>query len=212
MKMLDQELKQAYQKITPPSELEHKILAMRAESPRKRQGTVLTLKPIMTVAACLVLLLGTVSVTAHLQQTEKTDILLQDGYALSKQESVFVPETVAYMPSVQPRSAEIAPAAYDLEQAGAAIELSFSSSKEITLSIGEGILYVVSETDGENIATEVGQSLTLGEGQGETVVRWVIPVSDMDHEYQMMVDEEWICVTYHAETNEYLISRTDAEK
>ena len=137
---------------------------------------------------------------------------VMDGFALSKQESVFVPETAVYMPSVQPRSAEIAPAAYGLEQVGVAIELCFSSSKEITLSIGEGTLYVVSETDGENIATEVGQSLTLGEGQGETVVRWVIPVSDVDHEYQMMVDEEWIFVTYYAETNEYLISRTDAEK
>ena len=209
--MLDQEIKQAYKKITPSSELEHRILTMQVQ-PRKQQSRILALKPLMTIAACLVLLMGSVLVTSYWRMAGTTDILLSDGTSVNKRSVQFMPEVVDYMPSAMPRTASAEPAAYSIAQDGIAIDLHISSKKEVFLTVEEGILYVISNEDGEEIARDVGQSLTEESNGNPIAVRWVIPTSENDAEYCMTVGQkEIIRVTYHAQMNECFISRTNAE-
>jgi len=166
----------------------------------------------MTVAARLVVLLGSVLVTSRWQNTAQTGILLQDGSELNEHALQIVPEAVDYVTSAMPRTATIDAVAHGVLQEGIAVELHISSKKEVLLTVEEGILYVVSEEDGEEITREIGQSLAEETDGNQIKVRWVIPVSETDTEYRMTVGQkELVCIIYNAQTNEYFISRTDAE-
>lgn len=209
--MLDQELKQAYQKITPSPELKHRVLSMQIEPQKQKRAAVLYFKPIMTVAACLVLLIGGVTVFNRMGHTTQTEILLQGETVLREREVVFEPETVEYTEAAVPRTASIAPAAYDTLQEGTAIDLQISFEKETLISVEQGMLCVGSATNGVEMLEQVGQSVSFGESDGVTLVRWVIPTTEMDREYRMHVGDDVICVVYRASTNEYLISRKNAE-
>lgn len=209
--MLDQELKQAYQKINPSPELKHRILAMQTVPQEKKRAMVLSLKPIMSIAACLVLLIGGVTVFNRMGHTTQTEILLQGETVLREREIVFEPETVEYTEAAVPRTASIAPAAYNTVQEGTAIDLQISFEKETVISVEQGMLYIGSATNGVEMLEQVGQSVSFGESDGVTLVRWVIPTTKMDGEYRMNIGDNVICVVYRASTNEYLISRKDAE-
>ena len=210
--MLDQKLKQAYQKITPSPELKHRVLSMQIEPQDQKRAAVLYLKPIVTVAACLVLMLGGVTMLSRVQYLGQTEILLQGETVLREREIVFEPETVEYPGAAVPRTASIAPAAYSAAQEGTAIDLQMSFEDDTVISVEQGMLCVGSAANGVEMLEQVGQSVSIGEHDGVTLVRWVIPTTQTDGEYRMNVGDDVICVVYRASTNEYFISRADAER
>jgi hypothetical protein len=210
--MLDQDLKQAYKKITPSPDLKHKILALQAEPQRRKGAVVLRMKPIATIAACMVLLLGGVLLTSRMYHLGQSDILLQGDIALNEQAIAFVPQTVEYTAGVSPRVASVAPASHTEETtAGVAIDLYVDPRELMEVTVEQGSLSVGSELQGEAIFEPVGQIVSVSKEYGVTLIRWVIPKSDVDGEYRMYIGDDVICVTYRTSTNEYLISRTDAE-
>ncbi len=208
--MLDQQIKQAYQKIAPSSQLEHRILSM-TPAVADRKGKVLNLKPIMTVAACLALLLGTITVTSYLQNSGDASILIQGSIEPKQQEVSILPEIVDYVMPAAPRTVSIPeePAAHAEWQPGAAIDLQITSHKEVLLRVDEGILYVISDEEGT--VTAAGQSLSVAGEKGMTTVRWVVPAVEQDAEYQLYAQDDVICVRYSAQSNEYTVSRTEAD-
>ena len=117
--MLDHEIKQAYRKIVPSSELEQKILNLKVQ-PSSSEKRIRMLKPIMAMAASLVLLLGGVSIAARQYQADMPDIVLQNGLEPNRREKAFLPETVEYA-VVAPRA--VAPASHAAVQEGRAIDI-----------------------------------------------------------------------------------------
>lgn len=204
--MLDRQLKQAYQKITPSSELKHNILAMEAQTKKRESHKILLWKPVATMAACLVLFLGGIMVASQMGQIGHPEILLQEELIPAEGAMSFVPEVVT-SGGTTPRAAFVAPAAHTAESNRVAIDLTITSGKSLDLIAKQGTLYLVSEQNGEEFMTDVGSAVSLNEKNDVTLVRWVISVSDMDAEYQMMIGKEVIGVTYQAATNEFWISR-----
>ena len=206
--MLDHEIKQAYRKIVPSSELEQKILNLKVQ-PSSSEKRIRMLKPIMAMAASLVLLLGGVSIAVQQYQAGMPDIVLQNGLEPGRREKAFLPETVAYA-SVAPRA--VAPAAHTAVQEGRAIDFRFSSHKEVILEVNMGTIYLISNDEDGNAVTDLGQSTSTESLEGEFQIRWVIPMSEEDAEYDMKVGtNEIIRVTYSSQTDEYFIVRESAE-
>ena len=209
--MLDQDLKQAYKKITPSSDLKCKILALQAQPQSRNRAVILRLKPIATVAACMALLLGGVLLTSRMQYFGQSAILLQGDVALNENAIAFVPETVEYTMGVSPRVASIEPAAHTETSGGVAIDLCVDPRENMEISVEQGSLSIGSELQGEKAFESVGQYMSVAKENGVTLIRWVIPATDVDGEYRMYIGDDIICVTYRTSTNEYLISRTNAE-
>lgn len=209
--MLDQDLKQAYKKIIPSPDLKQKILALKAEPQRRKGAIVLRMKPIATIAACMVLLLGGVLLTSRMYHSGQPEILLQGEIVLQEQAIVFVPQTVEESAGVSPRVASVAPASHTEEANSVAIDLYVDPRDLMNVSVEQGSLSVCSELQGTKIFEPVGQFVSVAKEYGVTLIRWVIPKSDVDGEYRMYIGDDMICVTYRTSTNEYLISRTDAE-
>jgi hypothetical protein len=209
--MLDQDLKQAYKKIIPSPDLKQKILALKAEPQRRKGAIVLRMKPIATIAACMVLLLGGVLLTSRMYHSGQPEILLQGEIVLQEQAIAFVPQTVEESAGVSPRVASVAPASHTEEANSVAIDLYVDPRDLMNVSVEQGSLSVCSELQGTKIFEPVGQFVSVAKEYGVTLIRWVIPKSDVDGEYRMYIGDDMICVTYRASTNEYLISRTDAE-
>jgi hypothetical protein len=209
--MLDQDLKQAYKKIIPSPDLKQKILALKAEPQRRKGAIVLRMKPIATIAACMVLLLGGVLLTSRMYHSEQPEILLQGEIVLQEQAIAFVPQTVEESAGVSPRVASVAPASHTEEANSVAIDLYVDPRDLMNVSVEQGSLSVCSELQGTKIFEPVGQFVSVAKEYGVTLIRWVIPKSDVDGEYRMYIGDDMICVTYRTSTNEYLISRTDAE-
>ena len=205
--MLDQKLKQAYNKIAPSSELEHRILSMQTEPVQKTQSRILPLKPIMSMAACAALLLGSIWMTSYWQQSQQPDVLLLNGDKIGKHAVAIVPESVEYAPMPLSRAVTAEPSA----QQGIAIEM-YISPEVISLSVDAGVMYTVSDENGEEIAVNVGAYLTEMPQGDRIQIRWILPKSEEDAEYRMTVGQETaILVTYCAETDEYLISCANVE-
>jgi hypothetical protein len=209
--MLDQDLKQAYKKIIPSPDLKQKILALKAEPQRRKGAIVLRMKPIATIAACMVLLLGGVLLTSRMYHSGQPEILLQGEIVLQEQAIAFVPQTVEESAGVSPRVASVAPASHTEEANSVAIDLYVDPRDLMNVSVEQGSLSVCSELQGTKIFEPVGQFVSVAKEYGVTLIRWVIPKSDVDGEYRMYIGDDMICVTYRTSTNEYLISRTDAE-
>lgn len=209
--MLDQDLKQAYKKIIPSPDLKQKILALKAEPQRRKGAIVLRMKPIATIAACMVLLLGGVLLTSRMYHSGQPEILLQGEIVLQEQAIAFVPQTVEESAGVSPRVASVAPASHTEEANSVAIDLYVDPRDLMNVSVEQGSLSVCSELQGTRIFEPVGQFVSVAKEYGVTLIRWVIPKSDVDGEYRMYIGDDMICVTYRTSTNEYLISRTDAE-
>lgn len=209
--MLDQDLKQAYKKIIPSPDLKQKILALKAEPQHRKGAIVLRMKPIATIAACMVLLLGGVLLTSRMYHSGQPEILLQGEIVLQEQAIVFVPQTVEESAGVSPRVASVAPASHTEEANSVAIDLYVDPRDLMNVSVEQGSLSVCSELQGTKIFEPVGQFVSVAKEYGVTLIRWVIPKSDVDGEYRMYIGDDMICVTYRTSTNEYLISRTDAE-
>lgn len=209
--MLDQDLKQAYKKIIPSPDLKQKILALKAEPQRRKGAIVLRMKPIATIAACMVLLLGGVLLTSRMYHSGQPEILLQGEIVLQEQAITFVPQTVEDSAGVSPRVASVAPASHTEEANSVAIDLYVDPRDLMNVSVEQGSLSVCSELQGTKIFEPVGQFVSVAKEYGVTLIRWVIPKSDVDGEYRMYIGDDMICVTYRTSTNEYLISRTDAE-
>ena len=209
--MLDQDLKQAYKKIIPSPDLKQKILALKAEPQRRKDAIVLRMKPIATIAACMVLLLGGVLLTSRMYHSGQPEILLQGEIVLQEQAIAFVPQTVEESAGVSPRVASVAPASHTEEANSVAIDLYVDPRDLMNVSVEQGSLSVCSELQGTKIFEPVGQFVSVAKEYGVTLIRWVIPKSDVDGEYRMYIGDDMICVTYRTSTNEYLISRTDAE-
>ncbi len=209
--MLDQDLKQAYKKIIPSPDLKQKILALKAEPQRRKGAIVLRMKPIATIAACMVLLLGGVLLTSRMYHSGQPEILLQGEIVLQEQAIAFVPQTVEDSAGVSPRVASVAPASHTEEANSVAIDLYVDPRDLMNVSVEQGSLSVCSELQGTKIFEPVGQFVSVAKEYGVTLIRWVIPKSDVDGEYRMYIGDDMICVTYRTSTNEYLISRTDAE-
>jgi hypothetical protein len=209
--MLDQDLKQAYKKIIPSPDLKQKILALKAEPQRRKGAIVLRMKPIATIAACMVLLLGGVLLTSRMYHSGQPEILLQGEIVLQEQAIAFVPQTVEDSAGVSPRVASVAPASHTEEANSVAIDLYVDPRDLMYVSVEQGSLSVCSELQGTKIFEPVGQFVSVAKEYGVTLIRWVIPKSDVDGEYRMYIGDDMICVTYRTSTNEYLISRTDAE-
>ena len=208
--MLDREIKQAYQKIAPSSELEQKILDLKVQ-PSVSQKRARMLKPIMAMAASLVLLLGGVSVVARQYQAGMPEIILQNGLEPNRREKAFSPETVEYA-AVAPRTAAVAPASHASVQEGKAIDFTMTLQKEVFLEVNAGTIYMISNDEDGNVAADLGQSTTTEAREGEIRIRWIIPMSDEDAEYEMKIGEkEIIRVTYLAQTDAYFITRESAE-
>ena len=209
--MLDQDLKQAYKKIIPSPDLKQKILALKAEPQRRKGAIVLRMKPIATIAACMVLLLGGVLLTSRMYHSGQPEILLHGEIVLQEQAIAFVPQTVEDSAGVSPRVASVAPASHTEEANSVAIDLYVDPRDLMNVSVEQGSLSVCSELQGTKIFEPVGQFVSVAKEYGVTLIRWVIPKSDVDGEYRMYIGDDMICVTYRTSTNEYLISRTDAE-
>lgn len=209
--MLDQDLKQAYKKIIPSPDLKQKILALKAEPQHRKGAIVLRMKPIATIAACMVLLLGGVLLTSRMYHSGQPEILLQGEIVLQEQAIAFVPQTVEESAGVSPRVASVAPASHTEEANSVAIDLYVDPRDLMNVSVEQGSLSVCSELQGTKIFEPVGQFVSVAKEYGVTLIRWVIPKSDVDGEYRMYIGDDMICVTYRTSTNEYLISRTDAE-
>lgn len=210
--MLDSNLKQAYEKITPSPDLKHKILSMHVEPQKRQRAVVLPVKSIATVAACLVLLLGGVMLTSRLQRLGQSDILLQGEVALSEQELLFVPQTVENTAdAAMPRVASIVPATHNEEVDNVAIDLYVDPRGKTEISVEQGSLCIGTELQGEGTLEPAGQHISVEKENGMTLIRWVIPIAGEDAEYRMTVGEEVIRVIYRASSNEYFISRSDAE-
>ena len=208
--MLDREIKQAYQKIVPSSELEQKILNLKAQ-PLSGEKRVRMLKPIMAMAASFVLLLGGVSVVARQYQAGSLEVVLQNGLEPNRREKAFSPETVEYA-AVTPRMAAALPAAHASVSGVMAIDFSITSQKEVFLEVNVGTIYMISNDEDGNVAADLGQSTTIEAREGEIQIRWIIPMSDADAEYEMKLGEkEIIRVTYLSQTDEYFIVRESAE-
>lgn len=209
--MLDREIKQAYQKIVPSSELEQKILNLKVQ-PSSSEKPVRMLKPIMAMAASLVLLLGGVSIFARQYQAVMPEIVLQNGLEPNRKEMTFSPETVEYA-AVAPRTAVVAPASHASVQEGKAIDFLITSRKEVFLEVNVGTIYMISNDEDGNVAADLGQSTTTEAREGEIQIRWIIPMSDEDAEYEMKIGEkEIIRVTYLAQTDAYFITRESADR
>lgn len=209
--MLDHELKQAYQKITPSSELEQRIRSLQAPK-RSTQANVLRFtKPLISVAACMVVLLSGVLTFARNPQAELYTVLLADGAAVSDTVCRIIPEASQEMMAAMPRMVDAE--APDPNPSHVSIDLHISSPEEVSVSVETGILYIVSKEDEEESVTEVGSHFARAE-DGDTIhVRWVIPASDTNAVYSMILGQnEVVCVTYDVQTDEYLISRTVAEQ
>lgn len=209
--MLDQDLKQAYKKIIPSPDLKQKILALKTEPQHRKGAIVLRMKPIATIAACMVLLLGGVLLTSRMYHSGQPEILLQGEIVLQEQAIAFVPQTVEESAGVSPRVASVAPASHTEEANSVAIDLYVDPRDLMNVSVEQGSLSVCSELQGTKIFEPVGQFVSVAKEYGVTLIRWVIPKSDVDGEYRMYIGDDMICVTYRTSTNEYLISRTDAE-
>jgi hypothetical protein len=210
--MLDSKLKQAYQKITPSPDLKQKILSMHVEPQERKRAVVLRMKPIATIAACAVLLLGGVMLTSRMQHLGQSEIVLQGDVVLDKQELIIVPKIVEDgAVAVTPRVASVAPATHTEKENNVAIDLSVNLRRKTEISVEQGSLYIGSELQGEENLEQVGQHVFAGEEDGMTLIRWVIPVTDEDAEYRMTIGKEIVCVNYSALTNEYSISRKCAE-
>jgi hypothetical protein len=209
--MLDQDLKQAYKKIIPSPDLKQKILALKAEPQRRKGAIVLRMKPIATIAACMVLLLGGVLLTSRMYHSGQPEILLQGEIVLQEQAIAFVPQTVEESAGVSPRVASVAPASHTEEANSVAIDLYVDPRDLMNVSVEQGSLSVCSELQGTKIFEPVGQFVSVAKEYGVTLIRWVIPVTDEDAEYRMTIGKEIVCVNYSALTNEYSISRKSAE-
>ena len=71
---------------------------------------------------------------------------------------------------------------------------------------------MISNDEDGNVATDLGQSTSTESLEGEFQIRWIIPMSEEDVEYEMKVgNQEIIRVTYSAQTDEYFIARESAE-
>lgn len=230
--MLDRDLKQAYQKITPSPELKRRILSMHAESREQKRGTAVILKPVMSLAACFVLLLGGMMLATRAQLLQQPNIWLSDADVvgteandnssyfgfLRKSETVgetellFVPKNVAYTPPTAARTMYAAPAAYSAPADGAAIDLQLSFPQGTVISVEQGVLCLPSEEKGTGEFEQIGQYMSVEREKGMTLVRWVVPMTEEDAEYRMTVGDKTVCVIYRASVNEYRILCIDTEE
>ena len=229
--MLDRDLKQAYQKITPSPELKRRILSMHAEPQEKKRGTVVILKPVMSVAACFVLLLGGMMLANRTQLLNQPNMWLKDtevggqesvgnsshsgimleSETVGEKELVFVPTKVAYTPPATPRTVDVAPAAYSASVDGAAIDLQLSFPTGTAISVEQGVLCLPSGENGTDEFEQIGQHMFVEREEGTTLIRWVVPMTEEDAEYRMTVGDKTVCVMYRASANEYLILCIDTE-
>ena len=199
--MLDQEeVKLAYQKITPSSELEQRILQMRmpVRSPNAR---VLVMRHVVALAACMVLLLGIMTI---IHGRTDVDILLPDGSELSRREVSVEPQ---YYGATVARVADPAvPYALADTPAEIAIPLQFCAARKLELTTAVGTLMVSHTDDNMEEYVNEGQSATVYNGRAD--VYWILPISDEDGIYDLSVNQAYtIRVTYNAEQNTYVISR-----
>ena len=228
--MLDHDIKQAYQKIAPSSDLKQRILAMRAEPLGKKRGLVVYLKPVMSVAACAVFVLGGIILASRTHLLNPTGIgmngtelmetkavgdlsmlahsaVMLQSETVSEKELVFVPEKVPYTPAVAPRAINPAPAAMN----GAAIDLQLSFPQGTAISVEQGVLCLPFEEQGTGEFVPIGQHVFVEREEGMTLIRWVVPMTETDAEYRMTVGDKTICVMYRASANEYRILCIDTE-
>ena len=198
--MLDQEVKLAYQKITPSPELEQRILQMRSPA-RPKNARVLVMRRVAALAACAVFLLGTMTV---IHGRTDMDILLPDGTELSSREMSVEPQ---YYGAAVARAADPAvPYALADEPAEIAIPLQFSAARKLELTTAVGTLMVSHTDDNTEEYVNEGQSATVYNGKAD--VYWILPISDEDGVYDLSVNQTYtVRVTYDAEQNEYTISR-----
>ena len=210
--MLDPKLKQAYQKITPSSDLKHRILSMHVEPQQPKRAIVLRMKTLATVAACLVMLLGGMMLASRMQNLTQTEILLQGDITLNEQELRFVPQAFENSSrAAMPRVASATPAAYSEEEEKVAVDFCVDLPKKTEITVEQGSLYVGSELQGVEALEEVGQNTSIEQEGGMTLIRWVIPVSDEDVEYRMTIGKDVIRVIYRESANEYFVFRSNAE-
>ena len=199
--MLDQELKQAYKKITPSSELEQKILNM-SPTVKSPHAKVLILRRVAAIAACMVLLLGG---TVWMRQASM-EVLLPDGAVLSEHAVSVEPQ---YFGVAAARTiSEPSVASYSLNEDAAgqiAIPLVFSAKRKLSISVESGSLMISYDGDNTEEYMEAGQG---AEGlDGNTALYWILPVTDEDAVYDMTVNRKHtVRVTYDAEQQKYTIS------
>ena len=202
--MLDQEIKQAYKKITPSSELEQKILNM-SPTWRAPKAKVLILRRVATVAACTVLLLGGMLWMRQIPM----EVLMPDGAVLSENAISIEPQ---YFGSATARTVEgPAIASYSADTAGQiAIPLTFSAKGKLSISVESGSLMISFDGDNSEEDVEAGQSVEKLDG--DTALYWILPLTDEDAVYDMTVNRKHtVRVMYDAEQQKYTISHVSGK-
>lgn len=202
--MLDQEIKQAYKKITPSSELEQKILNM-SPTWRAPKAKVLILRRVATVAACTVLLLGGMLWMRQIPM----EVLMPDGAVLSENAISIEPQ---YFGSATARTVEgPAIASYSADTAGQiAIPLTFSAKGKLSISVESGSLMISFDGDNSEEYVEAGQSVEKLDG--DTALYWILPLTDEDAVYDMTVNRKHtVRVMYDAEQQKYTISHVSGK-
>lgn len=206
--MLDQELKQAYCKITPSPELEKKILSLQSSAKAKKSGKILSLKPMIAMAACLMLMLGGMTIINRLPNIGQTEIILASGAALGTNVSAVSPEPV-HESIAMPRAMAAEPIAHGDMPTVLAIDLRISCGTKMVVETEDGMLQRVSN-EGEDIQAAESVNKMILTGNDDTVtVRWLIPSTVTNDEYRLVIGDEMILLTYQADVDKYWISRTD---
>lgn len=198
--MLDEKLKQAYQKIIPSPELEDKVLHLQPIRQSSRVG-MLSMRRAAALAACMILLVGVLI----LMRSHRMEILLPDGSVLSERAMPFDPQYPNAMAARTVSGNDITSYALNEDMVEAAIPLTFSCKGKLSLSVEVGTLMICYLDDNCDGYVEAGQAAE--DLDGDTSVYWVIPITDEDAVYNMTVNRRHIVrVTYDAQQNEYTIS------
>ncbi len=199
--MLDQELKQAYKKIVPSSELEQKIRNM-SPPVKSSRAKVLALCRVASIAACMVLLLSGMMWMSR----DPVEILLTDGAVLS--ENAISLEPQYFGPTAARAISEPAYDAHALSEdttGQIAIPLAFSAKGKLSISVESGSLMISYDGDNTEEYVEAGQRV---EGlDGDISLYWILPITDEDAIYDMKVNRKHtVRVVYDAEQQKYTIS------
>lgn len=205
--MLDQELKQAYCKITPSPELEKKILSLQFSAQKGKSGKILSLKPIMAMAACLMLMLGGMTIINRLPNIGQTEIILTSGTVLGTNVSSVSPEPVHEL-NAMPRAMTAEPASQGYTPPALAIDLRISVDRETIVETGDGMLQRVSKAGEEAEVTESVKKMVLTGNEDTVTIRWLIPSTVTNNEYRLVIGNETVLLTYQADVDKYWISRT----